>query len=44
MQKKADTKQPKITKIEVTTDKISGRGGLFFFIKYVENICFYTLF
>lgn len=44
MQKKADTKQPKITKIEVTTDKISGRGGLFFFIKYVENICFYRLF
>lgn len=44
MKKKANSKQAKITKIEVTTDKISGRGGLFFFVKYVENICFYTLF
>ncbi|RPH99210.1 MAG: hypothetical protein EHM72_11740 [Calditrichaeota bacterium] len=44
MEKKSDSKQAKITKIEVTTDKISGRGGLFFFIKYVENIRFFTLF
>ena len=44
MEKKADTKQAKITKIEVTSDKISGRGGLFFFMKYVENIRFFTLF
>ena len=44
MEKKADSKQAKITKIEVTSDKISGRGGLFFFIKYVENIRFFSLF
>jgi hypothetical protein len=44
MEKKAGSKQAKITKIEVTNDKISGRGGLFFFMKYVENIRFFKLF
>jgi len=44
MKKKADSTQAKITKIEVTNDKINGRGGLFFFMKYVENIRFFTFF
>lgn len=44
MEKKADSKQAKITKIEVTTDKINGRGGLFLFMRYVENIGFFMLF
>ncbi len=44
MEKKSDSKQAKITKIEVTTDKITGRGGLFLFMKYVENIGFFMLF
>ena len=43
MEKKAHSKQAKITKIKVTNDKISGRGGLFF-MKYVENIRFFKLF
>ena len=44
MEKKANSKQAKITKIEVTNDKIIGRRGLFFFMKYVGNIRFFTLF
>jgi len=37
-------KQAKITKLAITQDKIASRGGLFFFLKYVENIGFYSLF
>ncbi len=44
MAKKYDTKQVKISKIEITDDKMSGRGGLFFFLRYVENIRFYSFF
>lgn len=44
MKKKTNSKQVKISKIEVTAEKMSGRGGLFFFIKYVENIGFFKLF
>jgi hypothetical protein len=41
MNTKSHTKQVKISKIEITSDKISGRGGLFFFLKYIEKIGFY---
>ena len=44
MAKKSDIKQVKISKIEITNEKLSGRGGLFFFLRYVENIGFYSLF
>ena len=44
MEKKADSTQPKISKIEVTLDKISGRGGILLFLKYIERIGFYSLF
>ena len=33
----------KINKIEITEDKISGRGGLALFLRYVEQINFYKL-
>jgi hypothetical protein len=33
----------KITKIGITNDKISGRGGLPFFLRYIENIGLYGL-
>jgi hypothetical protein len=44
MATKHDTKQVKISKVEITDDKMSGRGGLFFFLRYVENIGFYPFF
>ena len=44
MATKHNTKQVKISKVETTDDKMSGRGGLFFFLRYVENIGFYSLF
>jgi hypothetical protein len=44
MATKHDTKQVKISKVEMTDDKMSGRGGLFFFLRYVENIGFYSFF
>jgi len=44
MQKKTDTTQPKISKIEITKDKISGRGGLLLFLRYIDQIRFYSLF
>jgi len=44
MRRKESGKQTKITKTAITDDKMSGRGGLFFFLKYVENIGFYRLF
>jgi len=33
----------KITKIGITNDKISGRGGLFLFLRYIESIELYKL-
>lgn len=36
-------KQGKIARIEATSEKISGRGGLLFFLRYLENIEFYHL-
>ncbi len=44
MAKKTNSKQVKISKIQITTDKISGRGGIFFFMKYIKSIGFYQLF
>lgn len=38
------TKQVKISKVKTTNDKLSGRGGLFFFLRYIENIGFYSFF
>jgi len=44
MPTKHPQKQVKISKIAVTNDTISGRGGLFFIIRYIENTQFYSLF
>jgi len=44
MEKKSNSTQPKISKIEITSDKISGRGGLLLLVKYIERIGFYSLF
>lgn len=44
MTQKTDTKQVKISKVEITNDKITGRGGLFFILRYIENARFYLLF
>ena len=44
MAKKSVSPQAKITKIDVTREKVSGRGGIFFFLRYIENIIFYPLF
>ena len=43
MQKKVKKSELKINKIEITKDKISGRGGLALFLRYVEQINFYKL-
>lgn len=43
MAKKTYQKQAKISAIDVTDETISGRGGLFFFLKFVERIGFYPL-
>ncbi len=43
MRNDSTTNQVKITKIETTTDNISGRGGLTLFVRYVESTGFYTL-
>jgi len=43
MQKIGQINQPKIKKIEITNEKISGRGGLVFFLRYVEQIGSYKL-
>lgn len=43
MSKNAIIKQAKIAKVEATPEKICGRGGLFFFLRYIENIHFYSL-
>lgn len=44
MAKKTHPKQVKISKVEITSDKMSARGGIFFFVRYLENIRFYQLF
>lgn len=43
MQKNSHKDQQQISKIEITNDKISGRGGIAFFLRYVEQIEFYEL-
>jgi len=43
MQKISRKNQQTIKKIEITSDKISGRGGLAFFLRYVERTGFYEL-
>lgn len=43
MPKNLHKNQQQISKIEITNDKISGRGGLAFFLRYVEQIGFYEL-
>ena len=44
MEIKQNKKQVKILKVEITKDKMSGRGGLFFFLREVESIGFYSFF
>jgi len=44
MAKKSKSKRAKISKVEVTSDKISGRGGLFFVLRFIENAGFYKIF
>jgi len=36
-------KQITISKVDITTDKISGRGGIFFVLRYIENIKLFSL-
>ncbi len=43
MQKKSKKAELKISKIGIAEDKISGRGGLAFFLRYIEQIGFYKL-
>ena len=43
MAKNGIIKQAEISRVEVTTEKICGRGGLFFFLRYIENISVYPL-
>ena len=43
MKKNSVLNQVKITKIETTSDRISGRGGLTLFMRYVEQCGFYDL-
>ncbi len=43
MAKNGIIKQAEISRVEVTTEKICGRGGLFFFLRYIENIRVYPL-
>ena len=43
MIKKHGTKQVKISAIEPTDEKLSGRGGITFFLRFVANIGFYRL-
>ena len=43
MQKKSSKTKIKINRIGITEDKISGRGGLAFYLRYVEQIGFYQL-
>ncbi len=43
MKNNSAANQVKITKVETTSDKISGRGGLTLFMRYVEQSGFYRL-
>jgi len=43
MAKNGIIKQAEICRVEVTPEKICGRGGLFFFLRYIENISVYPL-
>jgi hypothetical protein len=43
MKNSAHKNSAKINKIEITNDTISGRGGLAFFLRYIQQIQFYTL-
>jgi len=44
MARKSVSTQGKISRIEITSEKLSGRGGLVLFLRYVESIGFYPLF
>ncbi len=44
MMKKHETKQAKISAIEITDEKLSDRGGLTLFFRFIENIGFYQFF
>jgi len=44
MRTNTDKKQVRISRIDITTDKITGRGGVAFFSRYVEHLGFYSLF
>jgi len=44
MATKQDKKQVKISNVEITKDKLSGCGGLFFFLREVERMGFYSFF
>ena len=44
MQTLRSSKQQKVSKIGVTEDKITGRGGLVFILRYIERTGFYSLF
>lgn len=43
MEKRKQKINQKITKIEITNDTITGRGGLALFLRYVEQIKFYPM-
>ncbi len=43
MARKSHSMQGKISAVDITNDTISGRGALFFFLRFVENIGFYSL-
>jgi hypothetical protein len=44
MKKQPHPKPIKISNVGVTHDKISGRGGIYFVLRYIENISFYQRF
>jgi hypothetical protein len=44
MKKQHYQKPIKISKVGVTHEKISGRGGIYFVLRYIENISFYHSF
>ena len=44
MENQQNQKQIEISKVDVTHDKISGRGGIYFVLRYIETISFYQRF
>lgn len=44
MKKQKVEKRIKISNVGVTHDKISGRGGIYFVLRYIANISFYQIF